>query len=113
MHSVLLSDRQAVVDARLLAEEGEVESVKIGPRTAKEILESYAEFHGDIEHLQQRLEAAYRDRKQQADIGPLLAELGGRQNNKTLETLVEIAAQLAELNRQLATRVTLEKVPTS
>jgi hypothetical protein len=82
---------------------GDAHNMKIGPRSAKEILESYDEFNREVvEGFYRNIRAASADRKSsQMDIGKLMAEFGGTMNSKTLETWVEIAAQLAELNQHL------------
>jgi hypothetical protein len=73
--------------------------MKIGPRSAVEILQEYAEFNRDVEAVSKRVQEAAADKRRQHELGQLLAEYSGTLQSKQLETWVEIAAQLAELNQ--------------
>lgn len=72
---------------------------KIGPRSAQEICESYEEFSRESDQLADRVQAVAADKRRQHELGQLLAEFSGTLQSKQLETWVEIAAQLAELNQ--------------
>jgi len=72
---------------------------KIGPRSAVEICQSYDEFMRDMVKFSKRIQEVSADKRRQHELGGLLAEYSGTMQSKTLETWVEIAAQLAELNQ--------------
>jgi hypothetical protein len=73
--------------------------MKIGPRSANEICQDYYEFCREMESLTDRILGASVDKKRHDEVGQLLAEFSTTAQSKTLETWVEIAAQLAELNQ--------------
>ena len=73
-------------------------------RTAVEILEDYENYSSMMVEFGQRLQKVAADKKRAHELGAMIAEYNGTMQSKTLETWVEIAAQLAELNQHFKER---------